>query len=60
MRMKFPALTVSSHILADTAFMDDGDCEYLQGAERAVSELCGRLRRAVSSQRTRTRCQWVT
>ena len=28
MRMKLPALTVSSHILADTAFMDEGDCEY--------------------------------
>jgi hypothetical protein len=31
--MKLPALTVSSQMLADTAFMDGGDCEYLTKSE---------------------------
>ena len=30
MTMMMPALTVSSHMLADTAFIDAGNCEYLE------------------------------
>jgi hypothetical protein len=32
--IKFPALTVSSHMLADTAFIDAGDSEYLQSIKQ--------------------------
>ena len=50
--MKLPTLTVSSHMLADNAFIDAGDCEYLQGFSESK-----RWREQL--RRTRIRCQWV-
>ena len=50
--MKLPTLTVSSHMLADNAFIDAGDCEYLQGLSESK-----RWREQL--RRTRIRCQWV-
>ncbi len=37
-RMKLPTLTVRSHMLADNAFIDDGDCEYLQGLRERAND----------------------
>jgi hypothetical protein len=58
MMMKLPALTVRSHILAETAFIDTGDCEYLHRTKQKDSRLI-RTGRIVCRSLTRTRCQWA-